>query len=120
MIIFPAIDIKDSKCVRLVKGDFDKIISYDNSPFDQAKLYFKNGFKTKKELIKVKVLQKDEFIGNIYTQHGLIFEEVANLLYQKRNNTNVIDFGLVRHPKIKILGASPDGITKEGIMLNCL
>ena len=26
MIIFPAIDIKDSKCVRLIKGDFDKII----------------------------------------------------------------------------------------------
>ena len=45
MIIFPAIDIKDSKCVRLVKGDFDKMTSYENSPFDQAKLYFKNGFK---------------------------------------------------------------------------
>ena len=24
MKIFPAIDIKDKKCVRLVKGDFDK------------------------------------------------------------------------------------------------
>ena len=45
MIIFPAIDIKDSKCVRLVKGDFDKMISYKNSPFDQAKIYFESGFK---------------------------------------------------------------------------
>ena len=45
MIIFPAIDIKDSKCVRLVKGDFDKITSYENSPFDQAKIYFESGFK---------------------------------------------------------------------------
>ena len=43
MIIFPAIDIKDSKCVRLVKGDFDKMTSYENSPFDQAKIYFQNG-----------------------------------------------------------------------------
>ena len=25
MIIFPAIDIKDGKCVRLVKGDFDQM-----------------------------------------------------------------------------------------------
>jgi len=45
MIIFPAIDIKDSKCVRLVKGDFDKMTSYENSPFDQAKIYFQNGFR---------------------------------------------------------------------------
>ena len=32
MIIFPAIDIKDGKCVRLLKGDFNKITSYDKSP----------------------------------------------------------------------------------------
>ena len=44
MIIFPAIDIKDSKCVRLVKGDFNKMTSYNNSPLDQAKIYFQNGF----------------------------------------------------------------------------
>ncbi len=45
MIIFPAIDIKDNKCVRLIKGDFNKITSYKNSPFDQAKIYFESGFK---------------------------------------------------------------------------
>ena len=28
MIIFPAIDIKDGVCVRLIKGDFNKITSY--------------------------------------------------------------------------------------------
>ncbi len=45
MIIFPAIDIKDNKCVRLIKGDFNKMTAYENSPFDQAKIYFQNGFK---------------------------------------------------------------------------
>ena len=45
MIIFPAIDIKDGKCVRLIKGDFGQMTSYEQSPFDQAKIYFKNGFK---------------------------------------------------------------------------
>ena len=45
MIIFPAIDIKDNRCVRLVKGNFDKMTSYKNTPYDQAKIYFKNGFK---------------------------------------------------------------------------
>ena len=44
MIILPAIDIKEGKCVRLVKGDFDKMTSYKNTPFDQAKVYFQNGF----------------------------------------------------------------------------
>ena len=45
MIIFPAIDIKDGRCVRLVKGDFNQMTSYEKSPFDQAKIYFQNGFK---------------------------------------------------------------------------
>jgi len=44
MIIFPAIDIKDGVCVRLVKGDFRQITSYENTPIDQAVLYFQNGF----------------------------------------------------------------------------
>ena len=34
MKIFPAIDIKDKKCVRLVKGDFDKKTEYELSPID--------------------------------------------------------------------------------------
>tara|TARA_Y100000590_G_scaffold221899_1_gene251160 strand:+ start:87 stop:806 length:720 start_codon:yes stop_codon:yes gene_type:complete len=45
MIIFPAIDIKDNRCVRLVKGNFNKMTSYENTPYDQAKIYFQNGFK---------------------------------------------------------------------------
>jgi len=44
MIIFPAIDIKDGVCVRLVKGDFRQITSYENTPIDQARKYFQNGF----------------------------------------------------------------------------
>ena len=39
MKIFPAIDIRDKKCVRLIKGDFDNQITYEQSPFDQALKY---------------------------------------------------------------------------------
>jgi len=39
MKIFPAIDIKDKKCVRLIKGDFDNQTTYEQSPFDQALKY---------------------------------------------------------------------------------
>jgi len=45
MMIFPAIDIKEGKCVRLVKGNFDQMTSYKNTPFDQAQIYSKIGFK---------------------------------------------------------------------------
>ena len=39
MKIFPAIDIKDKKCVRLVKGDFDNKTEYEMSPVEQAGKY---------------------------------------------------------------------------------
>ena len=45
MKIFPAIDIKDKKCVRLVKGDFDNKTEYLISPVDQASKYKDYGFK---------------------------------------------------------------------------
>ncbi len=45
MKIFPAIDIKDKKCVRLVKGDFDKKTVYKMSPVEQAGKYKDHGFK---------------------------------------------------------------------------
>ena len=45
MKIFPAIDIKDKKCVRLIKGDFDNKTEYKISPIDQAGIFKDYGFK---------------------------------------------------------------------------
>ena len=45
MKIFPAIDIKDKKCVRLVKGDFENKTEYEMSPVEQARKYKDHGFK---------------------------------------------------------------------------
>ncbi len=45
MKIFPAIDIKDKKCVRLVKGDFENKTEYKISPVEQADKYKDHGFK---------------------------------------------------------------------------
>jgi phosphoribosylformimino-5-aminoimidazole carboxamide ribotide isomerase len=44
MKIFPAIDIKDKKCVRLVKGDFENKTEYKISPAEQAGKYKDYGF----------------------------------------------------------------------------
>ncbi len=45
MKIFPAIDIKDKKCVRLIKGDFENETEYEMSPVEQAGKYKDHGFK---------------------------------------------------------------------------
>ena len=45
MKIFPAIDIKDKKCIRLIKGDFKNKTEYETSPIDQAGKYKAHGFK---------------------------------------------------------------------------
>ena len=45
MKIFPAIDIKNKKCVRLVKGDFDNKTEYKTSPVEQARKFKDHGFK---------------------------------------------------------------------------
>ncbi|HLR10168.1 MAG TPA: 1-(5-phosphoribosyl)-5-[(5-phosphoribosylamino)methylideneamino]imidazole-4-carboxamide isomerase [Sporosarcina sp.] len=39
MIIFPAIDIRNGKCVRLIQGDYDREIIYGDAPTEMAKLW---------------------------------------------------------------------------------
>jgi len=43
MIIFPAIDIKDGKVVRLFQGQFDKVTEYDDEPVLVAKKWEEQG-----------------------------------------------------------------------------
>ena len=45
MKIFPAIDIKDKKCVRLIKGDFENKTEYETSPLEQVAKFKDHGFK---------------------------------------------------------------------------
>ena len=45
MKIFPAIDIQDKKCVRLVKGDFNNKTEYKMTPVEQAGKFKEYGFK---------------------------------------------------------------------------
>ena len=50
-------------------------------------------------------------------QWGVRYEEVANMFYQFKMNVDVHEFGLLPHPEIDFVGASPDGISSMGIML---
>jgi phosphoribosylformimino-5-aminoimidazole carboxamide ribotide isomerase len=44
MILYPAIDLKDGQCVRLLYGDMDKATVFNDSPADQATRFAKSGF----------------------------------------------------------------------------
>jgi len=44
LILYPAIDLKGGRCVRLSQGDFDKATIYEVKPADQAKLFVGQGF----------------------------------------------------------------------------
>lgn len=48
---------------------------------------------------------------------GTMYEPLAIEIYKRRNDVALHSFGLVCHDKIKFFGASPDGITEDGIML---
>lgn len=44
MILYPAIDLKDGNCVRLLHGEMDKATVFSNSPGAQAKAFANAGF----------------------------------------------------------------------------
>lgn len=44
MILFPAIDLKDGHCVRLIKGEMDQATIFNDNPAAQAKHFEEQGF----------------------------------------------------------------------------
>ena len=84
MIILPAIDIKDGKCVRLVKGDFDQSTEYKKSPLDQSIEFSDLGFKN------IHIIDLDGALeGKLINKN--IIEKII-----KKNNLNIQVGGGVR------------------------
>lgn len=57
------------------------------------------------------------FAGNYATRWGNMFEEVVTQIYSCKKSVEVLEFGLMRHDQYSFIGASPDGITPDGIMV---
>lgn len=57
------------------------------------------------------------FRDSVFTLWGKKYEEIATRMYRQLYGTDVIEFGLLPHPRLKYIGASPDGITPDGVML---
>ena len=63
-----------------------------------------------KNLILRKCGVKVPFISSRATKHGIKYEDVAIMLYEKRNNVIIDEYGCIKHKDIPYIGASPDGI----------
>jgi len=53
----------------------------------------------------------EKFKENKFVYHGKKYEKVAIMIYEIIYNSKVGEFGLIQHPTISYLGASPDGIS---------
>lgn len=79
-------------------------------------------FGTRKQLLQKKILEHQgksvPFKTAPAMKWGVMFEPMAMRVYQNRNdNVSVYEFGLIPHPTLQCYGASPDGISELGIMI---
>ena len=69
-----------------------------------------NHYQKRYSLILKKCDRGPPYKDNKYVHHGKKYEEVATMIYQFRYNVKVEEFGLIPHPFVPFVGASPDGI----------
>ncbi|HEY9703563.1 MAG TPA: lambda exonuclease family protein [Allocoleopsis sp.] len=113
--------ITASSAANVLKKDDKTCDSYINT-YDLHDTFDKNGkccnpYSSKEQYIAEKCKQQTSFKGNMATYWGQKYEPVALSLYSKTTGKEILDFGLIKHDSIKWLGASPDGITKDGVMV---
>lgn len=104
--------IKDTKtCESYVKSyDLEETFDYSGkccNPYSSKKQYFLDKCKQK------------TFFGNVATMWGQKYEPVVTDIYSKEQEKDVMEFGLLAHtdPELNFIGASPDGITPDGVMI---
>ncbi len=83
---------------------------------DLATAINENPYSSPFDLIKKKC-KLTGYQPNKFTEWGVKYEPVADLIYEYKYHKKIIEFGLLKHDTIDILGASPDGITNDGIMV---
>ena len=118
MIIFPAIDLKDGKCVRLYKGDFSKSTIFNSSPYNQALEFQKKGFtdlhlvdldgalkgKSKNKKVIMKIIKST----NLNVQLGGGIRTLKQISFWIRNGVSTVVVGTMALQKPKILKKACD------------
>ena len=112
MIIFPAIDLKDGKCVRLYKGDFSKTTIFNSSPYNQALQFKKKGFtdlhlvdldgalkgRSKNKKVIIKIIKNT----NLNVQLGGGIRTLKQISFWIKNGVSTVVVGTmaIQNPKI--------------------
>jgi phosphoribosylformimino-5-aminoimidazole carboxamide ribotide isomerase len=113
MIIFPAIDLKNGKCVRLYKGDFQKTTIFNDSPYDQALKFQRKGFtdlhlidldgalkgKSNNKKIIIKIIKRT----NLKIQLGGGIRNLKQIRFWINNGVETVVLGTVAIQNQKIL-----------------
>lgn len=104
----------------LLERNFDTCQSYVNM-YDLNDIFDFNNkccnpYSSKRQYLLDKCKQ-GKFKGNVATFWGQKYEPVVTDLYSVLKETPVMEFGLLTHTEYPWLGASPDGITPAGIMI---
>lgn len=83
---------------------------------DVASALGENHFETPDSFVKKKVL-RTKWAGNAATAHGTALEPLVRDLYDQRTGRKSHEIGLVQHRQYDWLGASPDGVTEDGLLI---
>jgi putative phage-type endonuclease len=83
---------------------------------DVASALGENHYESPDAFVKKKVL-RTKWAGNAATAHGTLLEPIVRDLYDQKFNRKSHEVGLVQHREYPWLGASPDGITEDGILV---
>jgi putative phage-type endonuclease len=83
---------------------------------DVASAIGENHYESPDAFVKKKVL-RTQFQGNAATAHGTLLEPLVRDLYDQRTGRKSHEIGLVQHRDHPWLGASPDGVTEDGLLI---
>ncbi len=84
-----------------------------------ATIFGDNPYQTKNQLILKKCGHKEnkEEIPSVHITHGVKYEPIIQRIYEDLHNTQLLEFGSIKHPNYSFISASPDGITPTGVMI---
>ena len=83
---------------------------------DAASAIGESRYESEDAFVKKKVL-RTKWAGNAATAHGTLLEPFVRDLYDQKFNRKSHEIGLVQHREYPWLGASPDGVTEDGILV---
>lgn len=83
---------------------------------DVASALGENHYESPDSLVKKKVLNL-KWAGNAATAHGTALEPLVRDLYDEKTGRKSHEIGLVQHRDYPWLGASPDGVTEDGLLI---